>query len=114
MYGIEEGGYIGELFSAWSADDSAIARTPISPVAMRYGSDWYFQMVFCATTAVHRFRHDCRADEAVAVSYLHPVPDRLHLPIVGSWEWGTGWLDAMGFSDFAGLLWSTRPAAGLR
>ena len=23
-------------------------------------------------------------------------------PIVGSWEWGTGWLDAMGFSDFAG------------
>ena len=23
-------------------------------------------------------------------------------PITGSWEWGTGWLDQMGFSDFAG------------
>ena len=23
-------------------------------------------------------------------------------PIQASWEWGAGWLDALGFSDFAG------------
>ena len=36
-------------------------------------------------------------------------------PIVGSWEWGTGWLDAMGFSDFAGstLVHSTGGWAAL-
>ena len=36
-------------------------------------------------------------------------------PIVGNWEWGTGWLDAMGFSDFAGstLVHSTGGWAAL-
>ena len=52
MYGIEEGGYIGSLFDVWSADDSAIAgETPDFSGGYASGSDWYFQMVFCATTA---------------------------------------------------------------
>jgi Amt family ammonium transporter len=36
-------------------------------------------------------------------------------PIQGSWEWGTGWLDDMGFSDFAGstLVHSTGGWAAL-
>ena len=51
MYGIEEGGYIGELFSIWSVDDSAIAGEALISRAARRRSDWYFQMVFCATTA---------------------------------------------------------------
>ena len=52
MYGIEEGGYIGELFSVWSADDSAIIGDAADfSGGYASGSDWYFQMVFCATTA---------------------------------------------------------------
>ena len=116
MYGIEEGGYIGELFSVWSADDSAIAGDAADfSGGYASGSDWYFQMVFCATTAS-------------IVSGT--VAERLKLwpfliftlfltgfiyPIVGSWEWGTGWLDAMGFSDFAGstLVHSTGGWAAL-
>lgn len=116
MYGIEEGGYIGELFSIWSADDSAIAGDAADfSGGYASGSDWYFQMVFCATTAS-------------IVSGT--VAERLKLwpfliftlfltgfiyPIVGSWEWGTGWLDAMGFSDFAGstLVHSTGGWAAL-
>ena len=52
MYGVEEGGYIGALFDVWSADDSAIsAEEPDFSGGYASGSDWYFQMVFCATTA---------------------------------------------------------------
>jgi Amt family ammonium transporter len=116
MYGIEEGGYIGALFDVWSADDSAIAAEEADfSGGYASGSDWYFQMVFCATTAS-------------IVSGT--VAERLKLwpfliftlfltgfiyPIVGSWEWGTGWLDAMGFSDFAGstLVHSTGGWAAL-
>ena len=116
MYGIEEGGYIGLLFDVWSADDSAISgETPDFSGGYASGSDWYFQMVFCATTAS-------------IVSGT--VAERLKLwpfliftlfltgfiyPIVGSWEWGTGWLDAQGFSDFAGstLVHSTGGWAAL-
>ena len=116
MYGVEEGGYIGALFDVWSADDSAIAaEEPDFSGGYASGSDWYFQMVFCATTAS-------------IVSGT--VAERLKLwpfliftlfltgfiyPIVGGWEWGTGWLDAMGFSDFAGstLVHSTGGWAAL-
>ena len=116
MYGVEEGGYIGALFDVWSADDSAIAaEEPDFSGGDASGSDWYFQMVFCATTAS-------------IVSGT--VAERLKLwpfliftlfltgfiyPIVGGWEWGTGWLDAMGFSDFAGstLVHSTGGWAAL-
>ena len=41
-YGIPEGGYIGK-FIPWS--DASSVDTGYSD-----GSDWYFQMVFCATT----------------------------------------------------------------
>ena len=33
---------------------------------------------------------------------LRHRPDRLHVPDSGSWKWGAGWLDGMGFHDFAG------------
>ena len=116
MYGVAEGGYIGALFDVWSADDSAIAAEEADfSGGYASGSDWYFQMVFCATTAS-------------IVSGT--VAERLKLwpfliftlfltgfiyPIVGGWEWGTGWLDAMGFSDFAGstLVHSTGGWAAL-
>ncbi len=116
MYGVAEGGYIGALFDVWAADDTAIAaEEPDFSGGYASGSDWYFQMVFCATTAS-------------IVSGT--VAERLKLwpfliftlfltgfiyPIVGGWEWGTGWLDAMGFSDFAGstLVHSTGGWAAL-
>ena len=43
-YGIPEGGYIGS-FIPWS--DSSAVDTGYAD-----GSDWYFQMVFCATTCL--------------------------------------------------------------
>ena len=116
MYGVEEGGYIGALFDVWSADDSAIAaEEPDFSGGYASGSDWYFQMVFCATTA-----SIVSGTVAERLKLLPFLIFTLFLtgfiyPIVGGWEWGTGWLDAMGFSDFAGstLVHSTGGWAAL-
>ena len=116
MYGIEEGGYIGELFSVWSADDSAIAGD-VADFSGGYasGSDWYFQMVFCATTASIVSGTIAERMKLWPFLIFTLFLTGFVYPIVGSWEWGTGWLDAMGFSDFAGstLVHSTGGWAAL-
>ena len=116
MYGIEEGGYIGELFSIWSADDSAIGgETPDFSGGYAAGSDWYFQMVFCATTASIVSGTIAERMKLWPFLIFTLFLTGFIYPIVGSWEWGTGWLDAMGFSDFAGstLVHSTGGWAAL-
>ena len=78
-------------------------------------SDWFFQMVFCATTAsivsgtvAERIKF---WPFIIFVVFLTGVI----YPVVGSWEWGTGFLDRKGFSDFAGstLVHSTGGWAAL-
>jgi len=79
-------------------------------------SDWFFQMVFCATTAsivsgtvAERIKF---WPFMIFVAFL----TGLIYPIVGSWEWGGGFLDSkFGFSDFAGstLVHSTGGWAAL-
>ena len=116
MYGIEEGGYIGELFSVWSADDSAIAAEAADfSGGYASGSDWYFQMVFCATTASIVSGTIAERMKLWPFLIFTLFLTGFIYPIVGSWEWGTGWLDAMGFSDFAGstLVHSTGGWAAL-
>ena len=116
MYGIAEGGYIGELFSVWSADDSAIGgEAPDFSGGYASGSDWYFQMVFCATTASIVSGTIAERMKLWPFLIFTLFLTGFIYPIVGSWEWGTGWLDAMGFSDFAGstLVHSTGGWAAL-
>ena len=116
MYGIEEGGYLGALFDVWSADDSAIAGEAADfSGGYASGSDWYFQMVFCATTASIVSGTIAERMKLWPFLIFTLFLTGFIYPIVGSWEWGTGWLDAMGFSDFAGstLVHSTGGWAAL-
>ncbi len=116
MYGIEEGGYIGALFDVWAADDSAIAAEAADfSGGYASGSDWYFQMVFCATTASIVSGTVAERMKLWPFLIFTFFLTGFIYPIVGSWEWGTGWLDAMGFSDFAGstLVHSTGGWAAL-
>ena len=106
-YGIPEGGYIGK-FMPWS-DGSKIGT------GYADGSDWYFQMVFCATTVsivsgtmAERIKlWPCFLFAAILTGFLYPF--------VMGWQWGGGWLAARGFADFAGstLVHSTGGAAAL-
>lgn len=67
-----------------------------------YWTDFLFQAMFAATAATivsgavaERIRLDAfMALSVVLVAGIYPV--------VGSWKWGGGWLDALGFHDFAG------------
>ena len=106
-YGIPEGGYIGN-FIPWS--DASALETGYSD-----GADWFFQMVFCATTV-----SICSGAMAERIK-LWPfflfaaILSGIIYPIVMGWQWGGGWLASIGFSDFAGstLVHSTGGAAAL-
>jgi Amt family ammonium transporter len=106
-YGIPEGGFIG-TFLPWS--DASSIETGYSD-----GSDWFFQMVFCATT--------CSIVSGTMAERIKIWPFFLFCailagiiyPIEMGWHWGGGHLAAAGFSDFAGstLVHSAGGAAAL-
>ena len=79
------------------------------------GSDWFFQMVFCATTASIVSGTVAERIKLWPFLIFVVVLTAFIYPIVASWEWGTGWLDDMAFSDFAGstLVHSTGGWAAL-
>lgn len=78
-------------------------------------SDWFFQMVFCATTA--SIVSGTLAERIKIWPFLifTVLLTGIIYPTVVSWEWGAGFLDQMGFSDFAGstLVHSTGGWAAL-
>ena len=78
-------------------------------------SDWFFQMVFCATTASIVSGTIAERTKIVPFFIFTATLTGFIYPIIVSWEWGAGWLDAMGFSDFAGstLVHSTGGWAAL-
>ncbi|MFK7903191.1 MAG: ammonium transporter [Nitratireductor sp.] len=65
-------------------------------------SDWFFQMVFVATAA--SIVSGTLAERIKLWPFLifTVFLTGFIYPIAGSWEWGAGWLDGKGFSDFAG------------
>jgi len=78
-------------------------------------SDWFFQMVFCATTASIVSGTVAERIKFWPFIIFTAFLTAILYPIVASWEWGGGFLDAMGFSDFAGstLVHSTGGWAAL-
>ena len=93
-YGIPEGGYIGTL-TPWS--DGSSLETGYSD-----GSDWFFQMVFCATTASIVSGTLAERIKIWPFFIFVAILTGIIYPIEMGWQWGGGWLSAAGFSDFAG------------
>ena len=106
-YGIPEGGFIGD-FSPWS--DGSKLETGYAD-----GSDWYFQMVFCATTVSIVSGTLAERIKLWPFFLFAAILAGIIYPIVMGWQWGGGWLAVLGFSDFAGstLVHSTGGAAAL-
>ncbi len=67
-----------------------------------YYSDFIFQAMFAATAAT--IVSGAVAERIKLGSFLifATVYVAVVYPVAGSWKWGGGWLDAMGFYDFAG------------
>lgn len=70
--------------------------------AYSYWTDFIFQAMFAATAAT--IVSGAVAERVKLGSFLvfSALYVALIYPIAGSWKWGGGWLDAMGFYDFAG------------
>ena len=112
MYGLD-GGLVADVIGTFSPKDIPGAEASQNAVADAIAagkdaptysdaSDWFFQMVFCATTA--SIVSGTVAERVKLWPFLIFVAILCGViyPIQGSWEWGAGWLDKMGFSDFAG------------
>jgi len=98
MYTGVDGGFLGSFgpyaFPEPGADDGGAGYS--------VASDWFFQMVFCATTA--SIVSGTLAERIKFWPFLifTAILTGVLYPITGSWQWGGGWLLKMGFSDFAG------------
>ncbi len=98
MYTGVDGGFIGS-FGPYAFD-------PVGGNALDTGystaSDWFFQMVFVATAA--SIVSGTLAERIKLWPFLIfvVVLTGFLYPIAGSWKWGAGFLDGMGFLDFAG------------
>lgn len=109
MYSGVDGGYIGTFLPKVIPDPGS------DPGSYAAGSDWFFQMVFCATAA--SIVSGTLAERIKLWPFLIFVVFLCGViyPIQGAWKWGAGWLDAKGFLDFAGstLVHSTGGWAAL-
>ncbi len=65
-------------------------------------SDWFFQMVFVATTASIVSGAIAERVKLWPFFLFTLLLTAVIYPIVGAWTWGGGWLAEMGFKDFAG------------
>jgi Amt family ammonium transporter len=75
-----------------------------APGALNPQLDFFFQAVFAATAAT--IVSGAVAGRLKFNAYLiyTIVLTGFIYPLSGSWKWGGGWLDAMGFYDFAGSI----------
>ncbi len=103
MYTGVNGGYIG-TFAPYSFDEVGKFATGDDGAIAGYStaSDWFFQMVFVAATA--SIVSGTLAERIKLWPFLlfTVVLTGILYPITGAWKWGGGWLNEMGFQDFAG------------
>ncbi len=99
---------------AWTITNvlGAISITSLEPVGLEgaqpdltyasVGSDFFFQLMFCAAAA--SIVSGALAERIKLWPFLIFVVllTAVIYPIQASWKWGGGFLDAMGFQDFAG------------
>lgn len=67
-----------------------------------YWTDFLFQGMFAATAATIVSGAIAERVKLSAYMIFTLIYVGLAYPILGSWKWGAGWLDAMNFYDFAG------------
>ena len=94
------GGWFG--FAGFGIGTDAAGLTSAYNVGYTYWTDFIFQAMFAATAAT--IVSGAVAERVKLSSFLifSAIYVALVYPVVGMWKWGGGWLDALGFYDFAG------------
>ena len=92
----EVNGFIGQP-TLWNPEAEVSSADGYSKM-----SDWFFQMVFCATAMSIVSGTIAERIKLAPFFIFAVILTGIIYPIQGSWVWGGGFLDEMGFSDFAG------------
>jgi len=110
---VPEGGFMGSLAFLYNPGEAELALLgaeeatakqvkAVTDAGYSVASDWFFQMVFVATAASVVSGTVAERIKIWPFLVFVVVLSAIIYPIQASWVWGGGWLDAMGFSDFAG------------
>ena len=103
MYpGFEEPGWFGFAGFFLESSTTADVSAGYMDAGMTYWTDFLFQAMFAATAATIVSGAVAERIKLGAYLLFTLVFVGVVYPIIGSWKWGGGALDAMGFYDFAG------------
>ena len=102
MYPGEFNGYFGFTGFGITNPIGSAGLIDYAGGAYTYFTDFIFQAMFAATAAT--IVSGAVAERIKLSSFLifSTVYVAIIYPVAGSWKWGAGWLDQMGFYDFAG------------
>ena len=96
-------GYLGPIFSLTGLEPVGATAEQIGDLGYAsVGSDFFFQLMFCATTASIVSGTIAERMKLWPFLIFTVLLTAFLYPIEASWQWGGGWLSELGFSDFAG------------
>ncbi len=106
--------YLG-AFSLTSLEPVGVSADAVTIDYASVGSDFFFQLMFCAATASIVSGTVAERVKLWPFLIFTILLTGIFYPISASWKWGAGWLDDMGFLDFAGstVVHATGAAAAL-
>lgn len=113
MYTGVDKGFIGTLSFMYNPGDAELALLgakevtaeqlkAVTDAGYSVSSDWFFQMVFVATAASVVSGTVAERIKVWPFLIFVIVLSAVIYPVQASWVWGGGWLNELGFVDFAG------------
>lgn len=103
MYGDDVTG-MGMLGWSGFGISSTIGPGEAGPGVLHPQVDWLFQVAFAATAATIVSGAVIGRIQLRAYIWYSLIITALIYPVSGFWKWGGGWLDQLGFQDFAGSV----------
>ncbi len=101
MYPGEFNGVLG--FAGFGLEAGPEGNTPAyANGGYTYWTDFLFQAMFAATAATIVSGAVAERIKLSSFMVFSTIFVALVYPVIGSWKWGGGWLDQLGFYDFAG------------
>lgn len=102
MYPGDFNGYFAFNFVPTVLEPVGLAAADASLDYASVASDFFFQLMFVAATASIVSGALAERIKLWPFLFFVIVLTGILYPISGSWKWGGGWLDGIGFNDFAG------------
>ena len=103
MYGADASGGLGLFGWGGFGIASELSEAP-GPGVLHPQVDWLFQVAFAATAATIVSGAVVGRMQFRAYVIYSLFITAIVYPVSGFWKWGGGWLDQMGFYDFAGSV----------